>query len=135
MDVSALVSAGASTLVNLMVTDGWKAAEDRFAALLGRGEKDPGKAAEELRTSRATLEEARRHGDARAAADLEAYWRVRLHGLMREDGDAAGLLARLLAELEGSAGPADGRHEINGNTFRGQAQIQQGGHHNTQTRR
>lgn len=135
MDVSALVAAGASTLVNLMVTDGWKAAEGRFAALLGRGEKDPGQAAGELETSRAALEEARRRGDTRSAADLEAYWRVRLHDVIRADGDAAGLLAQLLAELQGDAGAGGGRYEISGNSFRGPVQIQQGGRGNTQTRR
>ena len=113
-ELTALAAAGATALVQQMVTDGWGNVRDRAAAILSRGREGetapggPDEAAEsaELETSRAELVAAQDAGDADAAADVQASWRARLRRALRDDPAAAAELRSLLAEL--GPGPAAG---------------------------
>ncbi|MCX5377828.1 hypothetical protein [Streptomyces sp. NBC_00091] len=130
MDVAALVTAGATTVVGLMASDAWKYASGRFARLLGRGEDDPGQEealTRELRASRAELLLARADGDEVAADRVEEAWRDRLREVLRQDEAAARELAQLLDEVNpGWREPAAPTvsNTISGGTFN--AQVYQG---------
>ncbi|MGW7101351.1 hypothetical protein [Streptomyces sp. NPDC054838] len=129
MDVGALVTAGATTVVGLMASDAWAYASGRFARLLGRGEgadgaPDEADAARELRASRAELLMARADADEAAAARVEDGWRERLREVLQRDEAAARELAELLDEVnpgwrEG-ASPAATHNTVSGGTFHGQ---------------
>lgn len=98
-----LATAGATALVQQMVTDGWSGVRDRVVALFSRG-RDEAAVQEELEESRAELVEARAAGDDSAAADVEAVWRRRLRRTLQADPAAVAELRALLDEL---APPAD----------------------------
>ncbi|MGW0391201.1 hypothetical protein ACWDYJ_09915 [Streptomyces sp. NPDC003042] len=126
MDVSALVTAGATTVVGLMASDAWTYVGGRFARLLGHGDGDaaPEEAvALELRSSRAELLMARADGDEAAAARVEEGWRERLRALLQQDEAAARELAELLDEVNPGwrepAAPAV-HNTISGGTFNSQ---------------
>lgn len=103
MDVAALVTAGATTVVGLMASDAWTYASGRFARLLGRGgdgaETDEAATALELRASRAELLMARADGDEAAATQVEETWRERLRAVLQHDESAARELAELLDDV------------------------------------
>ncbi|MFG3000975.1 hypothetical protein [Streptomyces sp. NPDC048340] len=105
MDVAALVTAGATTIVGLMASEAWTYASGRFARLLGRTEAaDPAEgtdpAAEaELRASRAELLVARADGDEAAAVRVEEAWRDRLRDALERDPAAVRELTELLDEV------------------------------------
>lgn len=103
-ELTALASSGATTLIGLMVTDGWQQVRRRFAALFGHQSTDVD---EELERSRNTLVAARQAMDPATAANLEAEWRSRLRQLLADDPGAAIQLHAVLEEL---VGPADGVH-------------------------
>ncbi|MFH8465610.1 hypothetical protein [Streptomyces sp. NPDC017991] len=97
-ELAALAAAGATALVQQMVTDGWGNVRDRVVALFSRG-RDEEVVQGELEESRTDLVAARDAGDEDAAADVEASWRVRLRRTLRDDPEAAAELRALLDEL------------------------------------
>jgi plasmid stabilization system protein ParE len=129
-ELTALAATGASTLVGLMVTDGWARAKGRLAAFLAR-RGGPGEAEaveRELAEAAGELVAAREAEDRPLAEDIEAGWRLRLRRLLREDPEAAAHLRALLAELTAEAGAEPGGSvvhnsisggEVHGSVFQG----------------
>ncbi|MEV0412618.1 hypothetical protein AB0I68_17885 [Streptomyces sp. NPDC050448] len=114
MDVAALVTAGATTIVGLMASDAWTYTSGRLARLLGRTDT-------ELRASRAELLLARADGDEAAAEQVEEGWRERLRTVLESDPAAVRELTELLDEVnpdwrEASQATAV-RNTISGGTF------------------
>ncbi|MFD6286582.1 hypothetical protein [Streptomyces sp. NPDC060205] len=97
-ELAALAAAGATALVQQMVTDGWGSVRDRVVAVFSRGQ-DEEVVQGELEESRADLVAARDADDEDAAADVQASWRVRLRRALRDDPQAAAELRALLDEL------------------------------------
>ncbi len=104
-ELAALAAAGATALVQQMVTDGWGNVRDRVVVFFSRG-RDEEAVQGELEASRADLAAARDADDEEAADDVRASWRVRLRRTLRDDPAAAAELRALLDELTPpSAGP------------------------------
>jgi hypothetical protein len=120
-ELTALAASGASTLVGLMVTDGWARAKGRLAAFLARrgGLGDEESVERELADARGELVAAREAADLPLAEDIEADWRLRLRRLLRDDPEAAGRLRELLAELSAEAGLEPGGGSVVHNTVSG----------------
>ncbi|MEV7137834.1 hypothetical protein [Streptomyces tauricus] len=97
-ELAALAAAGATALVQQMVTDGWGNVRDRVVAFFARG-RDEEVVQGELEESRADLVAARDADDEDAADDVRASWRVRLRRTLRDDPEAAAELRTLLDEL------------------------------------
>ncbi len=102
-ELLALAGSGASTLVGLMVSEGWTAVRQRIARLLARGE-DVASAAAELDRSRDEVVAARAGGDADAESVTVEEWTPRLRRFFRNDPDAGRQLLALLEELRGETG-------------------------------
>ncbi|MGW7552997.1 hypothetical protein [Streptomyces rimosus] len=106
-ELTALATAGATALVQQMVTEGWTQARQRVAAFFSRrrdgGEEEALEG--ELEVSRTELLAAQRGGDEAGEADVQAEWRVRLRRALRDDPAAAEELRRLLAELSPDTEP------------------------------
>jgi hypothetical protein len=98
-ELVALATAGATTLVQQMVTDTWTSARDRLASFLSRGSTDPEAIGADLDATRAELVDAQQSGDEATAADLQAEWRSRLRRTLQADPRAAAELRTLLEEL------------------------------------
>ncbi|MEU7580596.1 hypothetical protein AB0B50_23680 [Streptomyces sp. NPDC041068] len=108
-ELTALAAAGATALVQQMVTEGWTQARDRIAALFSRGSGGTGDADEEvlvgeLEEARAEVVAARDTGDEETAADVQTEWRSRLRRRLAADPAAAAELRALLDELAGAEG-------------------------------
>jgi hypothetical protein len=115
-ELVSLASTGATTLVGLMVTDGWAQVRSRVAALFGRG----GEA--ELDQSRQELLAARDEDDADLAADVESHLRTRLRRALQADPELAGRLRELLDELsprQEASGGLTVHNTINGGSYEG----------------
>ncbi|WP_328325500.1 MULTISPECIES: hypothetical protein [unclassified Streptomyces] len=99
-ELTALVTAGATTLVQQMATDAWARTRDRVAAFLARrSSADPDAVAAELDAARAELATARQDGDEQTAADVQGAWRLRMRRALQDDPEAAAELRTLLDEL------------------------------------
>ncbi|MFJ2742144.1 hypothetical protein ACIO3O_21070 [Streptomyces sp. NPDC087440] len=99
-ELVALATAGATTLVQQMATDGWAQVRGRIGRFLSRGN---GAAEEEairgeLETTRSELTAALAEGDEQLAADLEGAWRLRMRQTLAADPRAADVLREILAE-------------------------------------
>ncbi|MDI5972407.1 hypothetical protein POF50_024220 [Streptomyces sp. SL13] len=101
-ELVALAGSGASTLVGLMVSDGWEQVRRRIARLLAR-DGDVPSAEAELERARDGVVAARDDGDEEAESDYVEEWTPRLRRLLRRDPDAGRQLLALLAELGGAA--------------------------------
>ena len=110
-ELVALATAGATALVQQMVTDSWSQARGRVAGFFSRRAGD-GAGVDEpmaetvegaLEVARGELAAAREAGDEQLAADVESEWRTRLRRALVADPAAAAELRSLLAELA----PAD----------------------------
>lgn len=117
----ALATAGATTLVQQMATDGWNRVRERAVAFFAaRGSASPESVGSDLDTARSDLVAALQEGDEATADDLRAEWRVRLRRVLRADPEAAAELRALLAEVRGEA-PAqqvrDVHNTISGGTY------------------
>ncbi|MEJ3745506.1 hypothetical protein WEI85_19715 [Actinomycetes bacterium KLBMP 9797] len=98
-------STGATTLVTAMATDGWQAARDGVARLLGRGEPARQAAVE----SRLDEHEAAVRGadDTDALRErLAAGWRTDLELLLERSPEALQELRVLTAQIQGALSPA-----------------------------
>ncbi|MFG2288075.1 hypothetical protein ACGFOU_18675 [Streptomyces sp. NPDC048595] len=100
-ELVALATAGATTLVQQMATDGWTAVRGRMAAFLARrrGTADEEAVEGELEVSRADLVAARQDGDQDGVDGVTTAWRLRLQRSLREDPAAAAELRALLDEV------------------------------------
>ena len=128
-----LASAGASTLVTLMVKDGWAEAKEKFAALLGRRHGNAPVVAGELESARAELAGATQRGDAEATADVAAEWRARLRRMLLEDPETASLLTELVQQYASQVPQPATSTEIHGNTFQGPVAMHTGSGDQTNT--
>ncbi|MFI7536053.1 hypothetical protein [Streptosporangium sp. NPDC049376] len=95
-ELVALASAGAATLVELMISDSWAQVKDGVARLLARD----GETGHMTRRLDASREEIAAIGETRDA--VEADWRARLYGMLRSDPALAEELRRLLGAPERS---------------------------------
>ncbi|MFI9583065.1 hypothetical protein ACIHCQ_14740 [Streptomyces sp. NPDC052236] len=98
-ELVALAAAGATTLVQQMVTDTWTAARDRLASILSHGSTPPEAIGADLDAARAELVAAQQSGDETTTDDLQAEWRSRLRRALQADPEAAAELRALLEEL------------------------------------
>ncbi|MEO3977145.1 hypothetical protein [Streptomyces sp. CAU 1734] len=98
-ELVALAAAGATALVQQMVTEGWQSARAGVVRFFARGAADPDGVAAELESARAELVEAHRARDEAAAADVLAEWRARMRRALAADPRAAAELRALLAEV------------------------------------
>ncbi|MFE2639565.1 hypothetical protein ACFXKF_33185 [Streptomyces scopuliridis] len=117
-ELAALATAGATALVQQMVTDGWGNVRDRAVALFSRG-RDEGAVQAELEESRADLVAAREAEDEDAADDVRASWRARLRRALRDDPTAAAELRAILNELNQSPSPGSVHNTISGGVQHG----------------
>jgi hypothetical protein len=97
----ALATLAGNTVVTAAVTDAWEAAGDKFARLLGRGDPDKTKLAEQR------LEETHDQLTAAAGTDLERTravlaerWAGRLADLLEEDPGAEADLRTVVQEVQ-----------------------------------
>lgn len=97
-ELAALAASGATTLVGLMVSEGWAQTRDRLTRFFAR-DGDERAVDEELRLSQRELSAARAAEDEDAAADIEAAWRTRLRRALQADPGAVEELRSLLAEI------------------------------------
>ncbi|WP_327132461.1 hypothetical protein OG311_16735 [Streptomyces sp. NBC_01343] len=117
MDVGALVTAGATTVIGLMASDAWTYTSGRLARLLGRSEQ-------ELRSSRAELLLARTDGDGPALEQFEEDWRERLRAVLETDQAAVRELTALLDEVNpGWRGAPSIVNTVSGGDFHGNSQV------------
>ncbi|MEV0319511.1 hypothetical protein ACIBKX_01165 [Streptomyces sp. NPDC050658] len=99
-ELTALAAAGATALVQQMVTDGWGQVRGKVVGFFSRGrEGDEDVVEGELEEARAELAAARDSSDEEAEADVLAEWRGRMRRTLRADPEAAGELRALLDEL------------------------------------
>lgn len=110
MVVVALAVAGATALINAMVTDGWKGVRKRFAHMLGRGdEKETEAAAALLEKSQEMLSGLSGTKLEKAGAEQAIVWRTRLGDLLERHPDAEDELRRLVAEVQAQVAGSAGR--------------------------
>lgn len=96
-----LVSLAGQTVVTAAVTDAWEAARQGFARLLGRGDPDKTKLAEQrLAATYAQLTGTEGADLERARAALEAQWVTRLADLLEEDPGIEADLRTLVEEIQ-----------------------------------
>lgn len=91
--MTALVTAGATTLVQQMATDAWSRTRDRVAAFLARRDGDGPEAvaavAAELDAAREELAAAQQANDTDAAADVQGAWRRRMRQALQQAAPGA----------------------------------------------
>ncbi|WP_043263867.1 hypothetical protein [Streptomyces sp. CT34] len=100
-ELVALATAGATTLVQQMATEGWATVRGRMAAFLARrrGTDDEAALAEQLETASTDVAIARQDGDDAVVTGVTAVWQARLRRLLSEDPGAAAELRALLDEV------------------------------------
>ncbi|MGW7362823.1 hypothetical protein ACWGI8_05170 [Streptomyces sp. NPDC054841] len=97
-ELMALATAGATTLVQQMTTDGWTRAKERMVAFFARhGTADEESVAADLDLAHAELVE--EGAEEQTAADITAEWRNRMRRTLRADPESAAELRALLDEL------------------------------------
>jgi hypothetical protein len=111
-ELVALASSGATTLVALMVTDGWERARERFGTLLRRSNAS---AEAELDASRARVVA----DPGSAYEDARGRWRSELRVLLMDHPDAADELRALIGEFPDAEARSSARTEIHGGEFHG----------------
>ncbi|MFJ2772785.1 hypothetical protein [Streptomyces sp. NPDC087300] len=133
-ELTALAAAGATALVQQMVTDGWTRARDGVAALFSRdggsggsGDVDDEVLVGELEEARAEVVAARDSGDEEIADDVRTEWRSRLRRRLAADPEAVVELRALLAELEEGEGGA----AVGGVTYNNSNHLSGGEFHGT----
>lgn len=127
MVVVALAVAGATALVNAMVTDGWEGVRKRFARLLGRGdEKETEAAAARLEKSQEMLSGLSGTELEKAQAEQAIVWRTRLGDLLESHPNAEDELRTLVAEVQAQVVGSAGRVEQHAAAFDQAQQAVQG---------
>lgn len=106
-ELGAILSQVATTVVQLLTTEGWERAKSALGSLWQRVHPDRVAMLEdELADSRAALLAAREADDDQAERDLEGEWRGRLRRLVAADPRVADELPGLLQELRAALGEA-----------------------------
>ncbi|MFK4067839.1 hypothetical protein [Streptomyces sp. NPDC029674] len=118
-ELTALAAAGATALVQQMVTESWAQARDRVARFFARGSGEEDALAGELEEARIEVVAARGAEDEATAADVQAEWRSRLRRRLAADPEAAAELRALLDELAPDPDPSAGRGSVTYNTVHG----------------
>ncbi|MEV7191758.1 hypothetical protein AB0N81_08110 [Streptomyces sp. NPDC093510] len=118
-ELTALAAAGATALVQQMVTEGWTQARDRVARFFARGSGDEDALAGELEEARIEVVAAQGSEDEATAADVQAEWRSRLRRRLAADPAAAAELRALLEELAPDSDAQAGRGSVTYNTIHG----------------
>ncbi|MFE6281310.1 hypothetical protein [Streptomyces sp. NPDC057877] len=119
-ELATLVGAGATTVVSLMVTEGWGQVKQRLVRLFARGDDADSGADTELEESRAALVAAAGAPDeADLTADVRALLRLRLRRLLEQDPGVADELRLLLAEFAPDANTGTVHNSITGGTQHG----------------
>jgi hypothetical protein len=110
-----LAVAGATALVNAMVTDGWEGVRKKIAALFGRGDQKQTEAVQG-RLDQSQAELAKLSGDelAKAQQQLANKWQTRFQDLLDDHPDAEQDLRAILNEI--GAGGIGGAAVIQQNT-------------------
>jgi hypothetical protein len=99
-ELAALISAAATTLVQLLATDSWERAKSVVSSLWERVHPDHAEVVQaELADSRDAVLAARSAGDEEAERDVEIEWRGRLRHLVATDPSIASELSDLLESL------------------------------------
>ncbi|MFB7636989.1 hypothetical protein ACFC0M_39420 [Streptomyces sp. NPDC056149] len=100
-ELIALATAGATTLVQQMASEGWAAVRRRTAALLARrrGDGEEEAVERELERARTDVIAAREDGDEEVAQGVTVVWKARLRRLLAEDPEAVAELRALLDEV------------------------------------
>jgi hypothetical protein len=97
----ALAALAGNTVVTAAVTDAWEAARQGFARLLGRGDPDKTKLAEQrLEETHDQLVAATGADLERVRVALEAQWVTRLADLLQEDPGVEADLSALVQEIK-----------------------------------
>lgn len=103
-ELVALASSGATALVSLLVTDGWKEAKGLVVQVFRRhGHADTSTIEADLESARAELIEAHASQGPASEADLEAEWRSRFRHLLASQPDSEEELRDVVAKLLESA--------------------------------
>jgi hypothetical protein len=101
MVLVALALLAAETVVAAASTDAWGAAKRGVARLLGRGDAERERLAEQrLDQARDQLVAASGPQEGQVRADLVAVWRTRLADLLEEDPEVAGELQALVDQIQ-----------------------------------
>jgi hypothetical protein len=96
----ALAALAGNTVVTAAVTDAWEAARSGFARLLGRGDPDKTKLAEQrLEETHEQLTEAKGADLEQLRTALETQWTTRLADLLQEDPGVEADLRTLVEEI------------------------------------
>jgi hypothetical protein len=97
----ALAALAGNTVVAAATTDAWEAGRRKFAQLLGRGDPDRAKLAEDrLDQTRQQLEGVTGQALERTQAELGRAWQVRLQDLLEEDPSIEVDLRALVEEMQ-----------------------------------
>jgi hypothetical protein len=97
----ALAALAGNTVVTAAVTDAWEAARKGFARLVGRGDPDKTKLADErLAETHDQLAQATGADLERVRAALEAQWVTRLTDLLQEDPGVEADLRALVQQIQ-----------------------------------
>lgn len=116
-ELTALAATAVTALTGLMVTESWEQAKLRLARWFRRRGGDENVQGE-LEAAGEELAHAREDGDVRAAGRVEERLRERLLGVLQDDAEAAGELARLISELAPDA-PVTYVSSVSGGTHHG----------------
>ncbi|WP_157875920.1 hypothetical protein [Peterkaempfera griseoplana] len=106
-ELAELASAGAATLVGLMISDSWTQVKGTVGRLFARGHTVDA-TLQELETSRTALLSIRDTNDDLTATAIETMWRARLHRLMLSDPSVTTELTSLLRSIDSQ--PSGGIH-------------------------
>ncbi len=98
-ELVALATAGATALVQQMLTDTWILARGRAVGFFSRGTADPEAVGADLDAARAELVDAQQSADEGTAADIQAEWRSRMRRTLRVDPQDTAELRELLDDL------------------------------------
>jgi hypothetical protein len=102
----ALASWAGHTVVTAAVTDAWESAKQRFARLIGRGDRERTERAERrLEQSRAELEAVPPGDLAQARERIAAAWQTRLLDLLEEHPELAANLRDLVGHVQAELKP------------------------------
>lgn len=116
-EVVALLQGAAATLVNLMATDAWARARERFARVLSRGAGDCDEAVlERLDTDQREVVTARAEEDTDTLTSIEFKWRAALRRSLEADPASADELRFLVKEFD--APQAQGSSNVASGSFR-----------------
>ncbi|MGG2465397.1 hypothetical protein ACO0M4_37520 [Streptomyces sp. RGM 3693] len=116
-ELVALATAGATTLVQQMATEGWAAVRRRMASLLARrrGAEEEAAVERELDQARTDVVTAREDGDEEVAQGVAVVWKARLRRLLAEDPAAAAELRQLLDEVAPQQQPQGTVRDVHNN--------------------